>query len=306
MKAQVAPKWYAYDISVMIPFYKEEREVFRKSLESVYAQSILDDTTKKVQIILVCDDPTDENGLYEIAEELKQKNEWRVDTVLIKNNVNLGRGYTRNKILEIIEWEFSAVHDADDIDHPMRLEKELEHMRAHGDVDLLFANMQIVNVQGQTLRRFAEVMNIDAPSFFKRQLNHPTMFAKSEVLKKLKYGFQNRWQDFDLWVRAFVEWYKFDAIDEELVEYLSLEQSPQEYILKIKAWCKSDMMIFRRHFWDFYKDKWFYRRILQTLYWYTSSLWGEKWYNAFIVIKDIIKVIFPSFFPGKKTKKDGR
>ena len=64
---------YPYDISVMIPFYRENKELFRKSLESIYTQSIMDDTQKKIQVILVSDNPKDENGLIPIAEEFKTR-----------------------------------------------------------------------------------------------------------------------------------------------------------------------------------------------------------------------------------------
>ena len=100
---EISAKKTPYDISVMTPFFLENADVFRRSLESVYTQSILQDTSIKVQVVLCSDSPEDPNALIPIAREFQEKYKGRVDTVLILNEKNLGRGHTRNKMIEVMQ-----------------------------------------------------------------------------------------------------------------------------------------------------------------------------------------------------------
>lgn len=291
-----------YDISVMTPFFEEKADVFRRSLESIYTQSVIQDTSIKVQVVLCGDSPEDPNGLIPIAREFQERYKESVDTLLLLNETNLGRGHTRNKMIDVMEWEYMAVHDADDIDTPDRLKKELEYMRAHPEKDMVFGRIDYMDEEWNIFRDAAESLRIDEPSVFRRRLNNPTMFVKMEVMKALKFGTQNRGQDLDFWVRSAIAGYKMWGIEEVLVHYLSLQESPEKMYHKVKLWCRADSELILKHFDYFKNDPAAYKRLFKALKNYLITSLGEDIYVSYRNLRNKRRAL-KSKLKGK-TKKD--
>ena len=70
--------------------------------------------------IIVLDDNSKDNT-YETIEESEYKNQ----ILLLKNDKNLGPGYSRNKIVEIANGDFICFMDDDDYSHPERISKQI-------------------------------------------------------------------------------------------------------------------------------------------------------------------------------------
>ncbi len=202
-------------VSVIMATYNEPEKYLRESIES-----ILNQTFKNFEFIIVLDNPNNEKA-EKIIKEYQQRDK-RI--VFIKNEKNLGRGASRNKAIDIANGRYIAILDADDIALPQRLEKQFKYMEDNKDVDLLFTWVYFIDEYGNILRefkpekyKFKEIRKY----FFKEHLTvHPSMMIKSDILKKIKYdeGLV-RSQDYDLWIKCIAKNYKFDVIEEFLLKY---------------------------------------------------------------------------------------
>ena len=98
-------------VSIIIPVYNAGR-FFEKCLTS-----LIDQTLREIEIILVLDCPTD--GSNKVAEEFATKDN-RIK--LIYNEENLHTGLSRNKGMAIAQGEYIGFHDHDDYSEPTMYE----------------------------------------------------------------------------------------------------------------------------------------------------------------------------------------
>ena len=108
-------------ISVILSAYNEEERWFRKAVESILNQSF-----KEFELILILDNPNNEL-LDKIIKEYKEKDS-RI--IYIKNEKNLGLVESLNRGIKASSGLYIARMDADDIAKPTRIEKQ-EIGRAH-------------------------------------------------------------------------------------------------------------------------------------------------------------------------------
>lgn len=92
-----------------------------EALDSLYAQ-----TYKDFKIIL-CEDGSSDNT-YEVARQYADSHD---NIVLIRNDKNMGLNYTLNRCLELVDTEYVARMDGDDISLPTRFEKEIDFLDKH-------------------------------------------------------------------------------------------------------------------------------------------------------------------------------
>ena len=98
--------------------------------------SILNQTYKNWKLIM-CDDASSDDT-YSIAEGYAQKYN---NIILIKNKKNMGLNYTLNKCLELVDTEYVARMDGDDISLPYRFEKEIKFLIEHSEYSIVSTNM---------------------------------------------------------------------------------------------------------------------------------------------------------------------
>jgi glycosyltransferase involved in cell wall biosynthesis len=99
-------------------------KTIKKTLESIDGQN-----TKENYEVIVFDDFSTDNSL-EIVENFAEKSKIKISTV--KNDMNRGVVYARNKLVEIARgagYEFAFINDADDISLPSRINNTLFAMR---------------------------------------------------------------------------------------------------------------------------------------------------------------------------------
>ena len=83
-----------------------------EALDSLYAQTYQD-----FKIILCEDGSTDDT--FEVAQQYASRHD---NIVLIRNDKNMGLNYTLNRCLELVDTEYVARMDGDDISLPTRFE----------------------------------------------------------------------------------------------------------------------------------------------------------------------------------------
>ena len=103
-------------VSVLIPNYNTKEEWLKESIES-----ILNQTFQDFEIIIL-----DDGSKTSLEELIKSFKDERIK--FYQNEINLGVGKTRNKLLELAKGDYVAFQDSDDISLPTRLEKQVEFL----------------------------------------------------------------------------------------------------------------------------------------------------------------------------------
>jgi glycosyltransferase involved in cell wall biosynthesis len=104
---------------VIMPIHNVEKYL-QGAIESVIQQ-----TYKNFKLILIDDCSTD-NSL-----EIAKSYEYLDNVIVLKNNINRGCYYTRNKGLEYVsneKWDYFTIHDSDDVSDITRFEKVINFL----------------------------------------------------------------------------------------------------------------------------------------------------------------------------------
>lgn len=181
------------------------------------ARSILGQTYRNLEFIIVDDDSTDKS--WDFLVNLKDK---RVK--LIKNSNHLGLAASLNKGLKLAKGRYIARMDADDISLPRRLETQLNFMHAQPEVDICGSWVILIDDMGNTINHVhkpLEEKKIKQMNKWFTGIVHPTWFAKRKVFEKLS-GYQTNYdmiEDMEFLNRA--KNYKMANINKELLLWRS-------------------------------------------------------------------------------------
>ena len=197
-------------VSVIMPVYKETKEQIEASVKS-----ILNQTYKKIQFIIIVDNP-DENWRIDY---LKSFNDERIQ--IIVNEKNLGITDSLNRGLEIATGKYIARMDSDDIAIETRLEKQLKYLKENkldiigSDVIFFINNKDIKYVRYPHKNR-----TIKKLIYYQNCIAHPTYFFKKDILEKnKKYNDIYASEDYDFLLRAIKNGYRAGNVPEPLLRY---------------------------------------------------------------------------------------
>lgn len=101
-------------ITVIMPAFNSETTLAHA------AESILAQTWKNIQLIIIDDCSTD--GTWDVAQRVAAKD---ARVLLRRNTVNVGPYVSKNLALRLAEGEYVTGQDADDWSHPQRLERDI-------------------------------------------------------------------------------------------------------------------------------------------------------------------------------------
>jgi len=160
-------------------------------------QSILDQTYKNFELIIVDDGSTDDSAA--IIKAIKDK---RIHYIYEKNRKLPG---ALNNGIAHAKGEFIARMDADDLSYPDRLEKQANFLLKNNDVALVGANFDIIDLDGQLIGRS---YHLDRPSDIKLEFllrnpfGHGTIMVRRHALELIgSYDAQHPIEDYELWWR---------------------------------------------------------------------------------------------------------
>src|SRR5690349_23370493 len=119
-------------VTIGLPFYNNQ-STLELAIKSVFAQ-----TYKNWELLLVNDGSTD--GSLEIAKKIIDK---RVQ--LISDGSNKGLIFRLNQIASLAKGKYLARMDADDLMHPLRIEKQIKFLQQHQDTDLVDTGAYSIN-----------------------------------------------------------------------------------------------------------------------------------------------------------------
>lgn len=87
--------------------------------------------------VVVMDDASDDNT-GELIEKWREKNEDRFSGfIYVKLPRNCGAGWAYNIGFQISSGEYIVIHDADDISHPLKIEKQVNLLERHPDTAMV-------------------------------------------------------------------------------------------------------------------------------------------------------------------------
>lgn len=201
-------------ISVILPVYNEPLHYLSESLGSITHQ-----TYKNLEIIVIVDNPDNEQVINFISEAAKLDSRIR----LIVNEENIGLTKTLNKAIKMTSGKLIARMDADDYSFPNRLEKELQLMNKY-QLDFVGANIVEIDQDGKETGIITKFPH--SHKYIKTYIRygdpmlHPTWLLKKSVYTKLN-GYREIMaaEDCDFVVRAALSGFKLGVSREPLVKY---------------------------------------------------------------------------------------
>ena len=196
-------------VSVIMPVYNTKDFVW----EAI--ESILNQTFKEFEFIIVDDWSTDWS--YEICEEYAKKDK-RIR--LYKNEKNRWIWYTKNKLISLTTTNYIATQDSDDISTQNRLKLEYDFLENHPEYAIVAWNNIIIDEEWKKIwhRKYSD----DIKSVILKQcpVSHPTTMIRKDIFEKVWwYSHDSYVEDYDLWLRFYIKWYKIKNIDKDLLKY---------------------------------------------------------------------------------------
>lgn len=152
-------------ITIGIPFFNDSRYL------DMAIRSVINQTYQDWLLLLVDDGSTD--GSLEIAQKYAEKDN-RISVISDGENKKLP--HRLNQIAQLTKTPYLARMDADDIMHPLRLEKQLCVMESNDAIDVLGANVFSINKDNKIIAaRYNVYEAISSVTGFV----HPTIVGKT-------------------------------------------------------------------------------------------------------------------------------
>ena len=201
-------------VSVLLPV-RDAAPWLASSLASLARQTVADH-----EVIAVDDGSTDGSG------ELLERAARRDPRLRVRRTLARGLPAALNLALSLARAPWVARHDADDLSHRLRLERQLRRVRDKPDVDVLGTRVRLFPARdsGVGMRRWVAWHNalldhesmrrellIDSP------LAHGTALIRRAKLESIGGWHERGWaEDLDLWLRLYDSGARFDKLDETL------------------------------------------------------------------------------------------
>lgn len=200
-------------ISIVITIYKEPWVWIRESI-----QSILNQTFRDIQIILVVDNPN-----FEFSEELNDllvgsKTRYKI----LNNKSNFGLVKSLNIGLKNSDGDYVARMDSDDVAEPDRFEMQMKFL-TQNSLDFVSSNISKINERGEIY----DVIKLNQSIYEKKLMKierhqnifwHPTWLARKQVYERL-HGYRNIdfAEDYDFVIRALLNGFRLGQLKQPLV-----------------------------------------------------------------------------------------
>lgn len=193
-------------VSVILPTYN------RASLIGASIQSVLLQTYKNFELIIVDDGSTDET-----AKVVRSYSDPRIRYVRQENK---GRSNARNHALALAKGKYITFLDSDDLYLPEKIELQVAYLSEHPETSMVYTSAYCIDEQGGMLgeKYIASVSGYiyDQIAFFRPvTITLPTVMTYKSVMDDVS-GFDecmHRFEDTDMW-RRISKKYRIDAMPE--------------------------------------------------------------------------------------------
>lgn len=205
-------------VTVFIPIYNSEKYI-KETLKSIINQ-----TYDNLEILIIDDGSTDRS--LEIINEFKDK---RIK--ILKNETNKGIPYTRNRGLKNSNGKYIAIMDSDDISMKDRIEKQVNYLQTHPNIDLVssnikkFSNNRFENFIYRIHSEFKKYLNdtqVKYNMIFSNPIPNTSVMIRKETIEKLNLRYDEKFfvaQDYNFWVDMILSNCKLIVMKDVLLEY---------------------------------------------------------------------------------------
>ena len=203
-------------VSIIIPYYK------KKDFISLTIESILKQSYKNFEIIIINDEQTDESN--DVLENIK-KIDSRIS--IIKNKYNIGAGYSRNKGIENANGKFLAFCDSDDLWKMNKLENQLKFMKKM-DINFSFTSYDVINVLGNKVgNRKAKEKISYKQLLMSCDIGLSTVILEKKIINDFNISFPNikTKEDYVVWLNLSKKGVNMMGLDESLTSWRKLSNS---------------------------------------------------------------------------------
>lgn len=214
-----------FKISVVMPAYNTQEYI------SSAIESILNQTFKKFELIIVNDCSTDDTR--KIIELFARKDS-RIK--LINNEIRLNIASSLNKGISMASSNIIARMDADDISLSNRLELQYKLINSSKGIAVVGANMIVMDIdENETAIRSypSSSKELKACLFRYSPFAHPVVCFRKSMFDKVG-GYNPKYsptEDLDLWFRLGSK-YEFASVKEPLLKYRLYQNSSSHKSLK--------------------------------------------------------------------------
>lgn len=219
-----------------MPTYKRRVPMIKVAIESV-----LNQTYKNIELVVVDDSPKDFPYRQEVKDFISSLKDERIN--YIQNEENLGGALARNVGIFASTGSYISFLDDDDRYLPEKIEKQYNFM-VENNYDMSFSNLIIKNEKEEVIdvREFHDIWSMENEEFLKYHImNHatgtPTFMYKKEVLEKIS-GFDNAimGQEFYLMLKTIEAGFNIGYFDShDVVAYRHSGESISNGMNKIKG-----------------------------------------------------------------------
>ncbi len=199
-------------VSVLLGVYNGETYL------SQAIQSVLDQTYKNFELVVLSDAHTSEESLRII----NQFSDLRIRHIRLPASVNT-LASSLNVGIDESKGKYIARMDVDDISLPKRLEREVAYMEKNLGISICGAWAKTFGLTESVIKHPTHPEEIKANLLFQASLVHPTVIMRKETLDKynLRYNPAMKYcEDLDMWLRAS-RYVKIANIAEVLLLYRS-------------------------------------------------------------------------------------
>ncbi|MDR7208651.1 glycosyltransferase family 2 protein [Flavobacterium piscis] len=196
-------------VSIITPTFNAEKYI-RATIESVQNQ-----TYQNWEMILVDDASTDQT--VKIINDFAKKD---ARFKLSQLSQNSGNGFARNVALEKATGKYIAFLDADDLWFPLKLEKQIQFLKAN-NLPFTFSFYDCIDEGGNSLNRRVEAP-IDLTYdqlFFCNYVGNLTAIYDAEYFGKMILESTQKRQDWRLWLTILKQIQETKPVPESLAFY---------------------------------------------------------------------------------------
>lgn len=203
---------YKPKVSIVMSFHKEPLQWIRFAVESMLGQTFRD-----FEFIIVCDNPEHTEGIAYIREHEDKR------IRLMINDRNLGPTKSFNIAIGASVGQYIARMDADDISLPERLEKQVGYMDAHPETSVCATDVHVIDENGRIKRRNRYRRKHDQSlMLISNSIAHPSVMFRRRLLE-LRNPIYNEdfiyTQDYELWLFLYLKGHRFHTLDQALLLY---------------------------------------------------------------------------------------
>lgn len=145
-------------VSVIMPYYKKKKYLKKSIL------SVLNQTYKNFEIILINDDPSEDKNFLINIKKLDNR------IIILHNKTRLGAGFSRNKGIKRAKGNYLAFLDCDDYWHKDKLRKQLNFMIKNSK-SFSYTSYKIINANG----------NIVGERIAKKKLSFKNLISSCDI-----------------------------------------------------------------------------------------------------------------------------